>query len=155
MYSVYPVSMNSFNRKNYEYTTMQAHHTPGFRVLAILLAVSLVLPFLFPKPVNAITVKEEEDLSKEVLKAVFQRFEIVEDPYIWRYVNAIGRRILAKMPDQPFRYRFYVIKEPTYNAFAIPAGHIFINSGLFAVMESEELLAEVRVASGDGAFVGI
>lgn len=111
--------------------------------LAILLALSILLPLLLPGSLGAITVKEEEELAGQVLRAVFQHFEIIEDPYIWRYVNAIGNRILAKMPDQPFRYRFYVIKEPTYNAFAIPAGHIFINSGLFAAMESEEELAGI------------
>jgi predicted Zn-dependent protease len=78
-----------------------------------------------------------------VLQSIFKQFEVIEDPYISRYVNAIGQRILAKMPDQPFRYQFYVIKEPTFNAFAIPAGHIFINSGLFAAMESEEELAGI------------
>jgi predicted Zn-dependent protease len=122
---------------------MQAHHTISVRVLAAVLALTLLLPLVSPHSVGAITVKEEEDLSKKVLQSIFKHFEVIEDPYIWRYVNAVGQRILSKMPDQPFRYQFYVIKEPTYNAFAIPAGHIFINSGLFAAMETEEELAGI------------
>ena len=122
---------------------MLIKQTTKFRILAVFLVVSIIAPLFCPGSIQAITVKEEETLSKEVLRVIFQHFEIIEDPYLWRYVNRIGQRILAKMPDQPFRYRFYVIKEPTFNAFAIPAGHIFINSGLFAAMDSEEELAGI------------
>jgi len=122
---------------------MQARHATYVRILAAALAVTLLLPLFSPLTADAITVKEEEDLSEKVLQSIFKYLEVIEDPYISRYVNAIGQRILAKMPDQPFRYQFYVIKEPTFNAFAIPAGHIFINSGLFAAMESEEELAGI------------
>jgi predicted Zn-dependent protease len=59
------------------------------------------------------------------------------------YVTSVGKKILAAMPPQPFDYHFHVVKEDVYNAFAIPAGHIFINSGLLAVMESEDELAGI------------
>ena len=107
------------------------------------MAVTLLLATIWPIPVDALTVKEEEELSREVLKVVFRQFEIIDDTYIQNYVSTIGWRILSKMPEQPFRYHFYVIKEHTYNAFATPAGHVFINSGLFAAMESEEELAGI------------
>jgi predicted Zn-dependent protease len=68
---------------------------------------------------------------------------MIDDPTIVGYVENIGKKILATMPAQPFEYHFYVIKEESYNAFAIPAGHIFIHSGLLAVMESEDELAGI------------
>jgi beta-barrel assembly-enhancing protease len=55
----------------------------------------------------------------------------------------VGNRILAVVPPQPYPYHFYVIKEDVYNAFATPAGHIFINSGLLAALDSEEELAGI------------
>lgn len=113
------------------------------KIIAALTAVALVVTIVLPGTLNALTVKEEEDLSKEVLKVVFRQYETVDDVYIQNYVNAVGKRILARMPEQPFRYHFYVIKEESYNAFATPAGHVFINSGLFAAMESEEELAGI------------
>lgn len=122
---------------------MQAPHKIAFKRLVSAMVLTLLLATLWPITSSALTVKEEEDLSKEVLKAVFRHFEVVDDPYINNYVKTIGRRILAKMPEQPFHYHFYVIKEHSYNAFAIPAGHVFINSGLFAAMESEEELAGI------------
>ncbi len=94
-------------------------------------------------PATAISLKEEQQLASEFMKFIVQRYELINDPAIVRYINQIGNKILATMPPQPFTYHFYVIKEEAYNAFAIPAGHIFINSGLLAVMESEDELAGI------------
>jgi Zn-dependent protease with chaperone function len=107
--------------------------------LALCLAITPVLC----RPAMAISIKEEEKLAREFMKVMGQRYELVSDPAIVRYVNEIGKKILAVMPVQPFTYRFYVIKEDVYNAFAIPAGQIFIHSGLLAAMESEDELAGI------------
>ena len=115
----------------------------SFKWISAATAIILLLAVFYPPPLGALSVKEEEELGEEVLRVVLDRYEIVEDTYIRGYLNAVGRRILAHMPEQPFRYHFYVIKEHSYNAFAIPAGHVFINSGLFAAMESEEELAGI------------
>ncbi len=90
-----------------------------------------------------ITISQEEKISKEFLKEVQRRFEFVDDPQIVDYVNKIGQKIVAVVPPQPFTYHFYVIKQEVYNAFAGPAGHIFINSGLLTAMDTEEELAGI------------
>jgi predicted Zn-dependent protease len=55
----------------------------------------------------------------------------------------VGKKILAKVPPQPFPYHFYVVKQDVYNAFATPAGHVFIYSGLLAAMDNEDELAGI------------
>jgi predicted Zn-dependent protease len=107
------------------------------------LLVALTMGPAAPPPAAAITYGEEEELSAEILRIIFKRMQVVEDPYITGYVNRVGRRILAAMPQQPFRYRFYVINQDMYNAFATPAGHIFIYSGLIEAMRSEDELAGI------------
>ena len=109
----------------------------------IILATVMVNSLFFYTHASGITIKEEEELSREVLKAVSRSFKLIEDPVIVDYVNKVAKRIMVVLPPQPFRYHFYVIKEDVYNAFATPGGHIFINSGLFAAMESEEELAGI------------
>jgi predicted Zn-dependent protease len=94
-------------------------------------------------PVEAISIKEEKKLAREFMKVMGQRYELITDPMIVDYINKVGANLLAAMPHQPFNYRFHVIKEDVYNAFAIPAGHIFIHSGLVAAMESEDELAGI------------
>lgn len=94
-----------------------------------------------PKNVSAITIQQEEELSREFMTLILAHYEIIKDPVIVNYVNDIGQKIVSTLPPQPFSYHFYVIKEDTYNAFATPAGHIFIYSGLLEAMDNEEELA--------------
>ncbi|MBS1239256.1 MAG: hypothetical protein H6R38_574 [Deltaproteobacteria bacterium] len=115
------------------------HHSITVWALLLTMTVALILP----PPVRAITYGEEEELSAEMLRIIFKKLPVVEDPYITGYVNRVGRRILAVMPEQPFRYRFYVINQAEYNAFATPAGHIFVYSGLLEAMDSEDELAGI------------
>lgn len=95
------------------------------------------------RPAGAISIKEEEELAREFLKYVNRNFELIDDPVIVGYVRKVGERISRHFENQLFTFHFYVIKEEVYNAFAIPAGHIFINSGLLAAMDSEEELAGI------------
>lgn len=107
--------------------------------LAVLLACNLlILPNAW-----AITYKEEQRLGDEVMAQVFQYYQEVTDPYVSNYIDRLGHRLLGALGPQPFDYTFHVINDPTYNAFAIPGGHIFVNSGLFLAMEKESELAGV------------
>ncbi|BBO82648.1 hypothetical protein DSCO28_32140 [Desulfosarcina ovata subsp. sediminis] len=92
---------------------------------------------------RCITIQEERELAKEFMAVLKTTYTLIDDPVIVDYVNAVGNRIMAAIPPQPFKYKFYVIQEDVYNAFATPAGHIFINSGLFAALASEEELAGI------------
>jgi predicted Zn-dependent protease len=119
-------------------TIIQKHRLTRWG-LALLIAAALMLPL----PGRAITIGEEEELSAEMLRIIFKKLPVVDDPYVTAYVNRVGKRILAVMPEQPFRYRFYVINQDMYNAFATPAGHIFIYSGLIEAMDGEDELAGI------------
>lgn len=98
---------------------------------------------LQPSNAAAITLKEEEELGQQVFTAIQAHFKLVDDPMIVGYVNRLGKRIAAEFPPQPFAYKFYVVEEDVYNAFATPAGHVFIYTGLMAAMDNEEELAGI------------
>jgi predicted Zn-dependent protease len=114
-----------------------------WKSLLICLLFLLVTGVFIPKAALSITAAEEEELSREFMKVILKSCEFVEDPVIVNYVNKVGKKILSVLPVQPFTYRFYIIKEDVYNAFATPAGHIFIYSGLMAAMDNEEELAGI------------
>jgi hypothetical protein len=54
-------------------------------VWALLLTMAAAL--VLPPPVRAITFGEEEELSTEMLRIIFKRLPVVEDPYINGYVR--------------------------------------------------------------------
>jgi predicted Zn-dependent protease len=113
------------------------------KIVAVGVVLILAVGSLVPPAALGITVKEEEDMSRQMMALIFKHFDIVDDPAVVTYVNNIGNRILSVLPPQPFKYRFYVIKEDVYNAFATPAGHIFVYTGLLDAMEEEEELAGI------------
>jgi predicted Zn-dependent protease len=96
-----------------------------------------------PDPAAALSKTKEEELSREFMKLVGRHLEQIRDPMVTLYVEELGRRILATIPHPQFEYRFHVVRESSYNAFAGPAGHIFVHSGLFGAMEREEELAGI------------
>jgi beta-barrel assembly-enhancing protease len=121
----------------------------GFQMYKIgknhLFGVFLIMAVIFRlvPPASAIPLSKEEEMGREFMKVVSRYYELIDDPVITGYFEKVGRHIVSVFPNQPFKYRFYVIKEPVYNAFAAPGGHVFINSGLFEAMESEEELAGI------------
>jgi len=90
-----------------------------------------------------LTTAEEEVLGREFMRYVKRRCTIIDDPSITGYVTKVGQQIVEQHSSPPFRFRFYVVKEDIYNAFAAPAGHVFIYTGLLAAMENEEELAGI------------
>jgi predicted Zn-dependent protease len=107
-------------------------------VIVVFTLISFIATTVF-----SITVKEEEDMSRQMMAMIYKHFDVIDDPVVVPYVNRIGQRILASLPKQPFQYRFHVINESVYNAFATPAGHIFVYTGLIEAMKEEEELAGI------------
>ncbi len=110
---------------------------------SIIILVIFLSTVFFPQGSSAITVKQEEQLAREYIKILAAQMEILDDPLITGYLNALGKKLVKAFPPQPFNYHFYVVKQDVYNAFAIPGGHIFMYTGLMAAMESEAELAGI------------
>lgn len=113
------------------------------KYIIIVTVVSLITGVFSTQLASGLTIKEEEDLSRQIMNVIFNYYELIDDPVVDEYINTIGNRLLAYLPEIIFKYRFYVIKADAFNAFAIPGGKIFINSGLLNVMEDEDELAGI------------
>ena len=91
----------------------------------------------------AFSVEDEKKLGKKFMGLIKKEMEFIEDPQITSYVSNIGKRILAQTDHQPFECKFYVINSSELNAFAAPAGQVFINSGMIVVLDNEGELASI------------
>ncbi len=112
-------------------------------LLSFCLALVLMIELALPSQVYSISIRKEEDMGREFVKAITKQRAFIQDEVVVKYINQVGQRILKAIPVQPLIYKFYMIKDDTYNAFAVPGGHVFINSGLFNAMENEEELAGI------------
>ena len=102
-----------------------------------------LLPLVLPPQTPAMTIQQERELGEKVLQEVKRRWPMVQEPSVNEYVTRIGKRILQSVEAQPFEYQFYVINIPEVNAFAVPGGKVFVNSGLILLVDNEEELAGV------------
>lgn len=110
-------------------------------IAAMTAAIIFFCGMITPETASSLTIKEEEELSVEFLEAVFEAYDVIKDPVIKNYINTVGQKIISAMPPQPLVYKFYAVRQDAYNAFAGPGGNIFIFSGLFCALESEDELA--------------
>ncbi|HSR10542.1 MAG TPA: M48 family metallopeptidase, partial [Thermodesulfobacteriota bacterium] len=116
---------------------------PLVRIVAPLFLFFFALSSVIPPPSYAMTLQEERELGEKVLQEVSRVWPIIRTPEINDYVTRIGKRILSTMEPQPFQYQFYVLNTPEINAFAVPGGKVFVNSGLILQVDNEDELAGV------------
>lgn len=116
----------------------------SFRLpLVVLIIALLVLPHPAQAFFGSLTVEKEKELGEEFSLQLQQYYPLVQDPFLVSYLNTVGQKLVRNLGPQPFRYRFFILDDPTFNAFAVPGGYIFINSGLIRIMEREDELAGV------------
>ncbi|HEY5292171.1 MAG TPA: M48 family metalloprotease [Burkholderiales bacterium] len=69
--------------------------------------------------------------------------DFVDDAEAIAYLNALGNRLVASSQDVRQDFEFFLIKDPTLNAFAMPGGYIGVHTGLIVAAQSESELAAV------------
>ena len=120
------------------------HNKPAGRVFFFTLMIFLFFQS-YPEEINAfyLSTKEEKVLGQEFLAKIHKYFTLVDDDFINEYINDLGQYLLKPIEGKRFPFHFYIIKDNTLNAFAVPGGHIFIYSGLIEVMDDIDELAAV------------
>src|SRR5271169_4594338 len=79
--------------------------------------------------VNFYSVEKEIALGKQLASEVERQAKIINDPVIAEYVNRIGQN-LVRNSDAKVPFTIKVIDTDEVNAFALPGGFFFVNSGL-------------------------
>jgi predicted Zn-dependent protease len=86
---------------------------------------------------------EETRISREFRREAKKYFKFVSNPEVERFVDRIGRRILAATGPLSFDYRFFVIDDAQLNAFAVPGGSIYVFTGMIERARNTDELAGV------------
>lgn len=78
---------------------------------------------------GTVTVQEEQYLGTEIAQQVRAELRFINDDVVVGYIRDIGDRIVRAAGPQPFEYHFAVVENDDLNAFAAPAGYVYIHSG--------------------------
>ncbi len=94
------------------------------------------------KGVNFYSLDKEIALGKSLANDVEKQAKIINDPIIAEYVNRVGQN-LVRNSDAKVPFTIKVIDSEDVNAFALPGGFFFVNSGLILAADNEAELAGV------------
>jgi len=75
-----------------------------------------------------LSLSEESQLGHSFQQEMRKELPILHDRVVTDYVREMGRGILKAAGPQPFDYTFQVVVDENVNAFAGPAGHIYIHT---------------------------
>jgi predicted Zn-dependent protease len=102
------------------------------------------LPDLGDSSAASFTPQDEAMLGREVMTDIRSSPEYFEDPETVDFISSVGYRLLAVSDDvADIKFEFFVVQDPTLNAFALPGGYIGVHTGLITAAESESELASV------------
>ncbi len=91
---------------------------------------------------NWYSLETEIKMGKQYAMQVEQSVKLVQDPVVNEYVNRIGQN-LVRNSDAQVPFTIKVIDSDEVNAFALPGGFFYVNSGLILAADEESELAGV------------
>ena len=92
---------------------------------------------------NLFTPEQDVELGDESAGEITRQVVLLRDERANAYVQKLGEKIAAGAPGYRFPYRFVVVVSPEVNAFALPGGYVFINTGAIEAAHSEGELAGI------------
>jgi predicted Zn-dependent protease len=92
---------------------------------------------------NLFTKQQDIQLGQEMAAQIRENVTIVRDPVLTAYVNSVGKRLMASQEakDSGFSFTFMIVANPAINAYALPGGPMFINTGLLMAVANEAQFA--------------
>jgi len=111
-------------------------------------ASSIKIKDIKPLTTNAQMPSSEEEVSlfkrsKRLHKTLLEKGMIVRNSEANQYLNSIAQQLTPKFSHEKIALNFYILKDASTNAFALPNGNIYINVGLITKLSSDDQLAYV------------
>jgi len=124
----------------------------NFRPLLLALLLAVRAPCALAEGLPDLGEASRSDLSPQMERRIGESIvrdirlrepAYIDDVEINAYLNALGARLSAAMPEAGQSFEFFALRDATLNAFALPGGFIGVHSGLLLAAQSESELAGV------------
>ena len=94
------------------------------------------------KGLDFYSIEREIALGKQLAQEVEKSAKFINDPVVTEYVNRIGQN-LVRNSDAQVPFTIKVIDSDVVNAFALPGGFFYVNSGIILRADEEAEMAGV------------
>lgn len=101
------------------------------------------LPDLGDESLAVISPAQERKLGEDLMRQARRSLAFMNDPEINEYIQSLGQRLVSQSDNPKQDFRFFVINNPTINAFAVPGGFIGVHTGLILATQNEAELSSV------------
>jgi predicted Zn-dependent protease len=120
----------------------------SLRLLVAILCIAvparaLELPDLGEVARASLSESGEDRIGRDVMRQIHDSGEYYDDPVILEYLNSLGERLVSASPEPSRHFEFFVVRDPTLNAFALPGGYVGVHTGLISATQNESELAGV------------
>src|SRR5947208_13078693 len=92
--------------------------------------------------INFFSLEKEIQMGRQLAAEIERQVKLVDDPVIGEYVNRVGQNIVRNS-DAKVPFTIKVVESDEINAFALPGGYFYVNSGLILAADDESELAGV------------
>lgn len=93
--------------------------------------------------INVIGLDEEWELGRQLEADLAKELDLVKDREILAYINRAGQQVVAQTEMASLPWTFHVVRDEAINAFNIPGGHVYVNTGLITTAQSASELMGV------------
>src|SRR5688572_5478992 len=101
------------------------------------------LPDIGSPASTMLTLEDEYQIGRMIVRGLRDQDQILEDPEVTEYIRALGFKLSSQAHDGSQRFNFFMVRDNSINAFALPGGFIGVNSGLLLKTKDESELAGV------------
>jgi predicted Zn-dependent protease len=88
------------------------------------------------------SLEKEAAIGRQLAAEIDSQSKFITDPLVTEYVNRVGQNIVLRS-DAKIPFTIKVLDSPDVNAFALPGGFLYVNSGAILAAESEAEIAGV------------
>jgi len=107
------------------------------------IAADIALPEMGDSAGQLISPRDEQQIGQAFFWRLQQSSPLIEDPELTSYIQTLGYRLAANSDEPSLAYTFFMVPDPSVNAFAAPGGFIGVHSGLMLTADTEGELASV------------
>lgn len=101
------------------------------------------LPELGDISQTVLTPAQEQAIAEQILRDIAVSDDVVQDIEMIDYLQSLGEKLVAAGPDKRQQFNFFIVKDNSINAFALPGGVIGVHTGLILAANNESELASV------------
>ncbi len=115
-------------------------------------AAQLNLPALGEAESDQFSIDDERKLGEQIMRQIRPDPDVIDDPVLFQYLMsifvplheaAIKRGNISPEQEEKLAWEPFLVRDPEFNAFALPGGYMGVNLGLIAASGSRDEMASV------------